>query len=123
MTQSNPDHKPANQDRESDSKVDETDGQQGEGVTYHVQNEESVTEAVVRAVSSVMHIGQTELEPLYSVVDTDALNTLFPTRKSRKSRRTPGVVAFNYAGNHVQVTSSGRIEVEKGASKERTSTR
>ena len=123
MTQSNPDHKPANQDRESDSKVDETDRRQDEGATYHVQNDESVTEAVVRAVSSVMHAGQTELEPLYSVVDTDALNTLFPTRESRKSRRTPGIVAFNYAGNHVQVTSSGCIKVKRGASKERTPTR
>lgn len=123
MTQSNPDHTPENPDHESESKVDETDGQRDERATYHVRNDESVTEAVVRAVSSVMRSEQTELEPLYSAVDTDALNELFPTRESRKSRRTNGVVAFNYAGNRVQVTSSGSIKVEKGASKGRTSTR
>lgn len=123
MTQSNPDHKPENPDRESDSRVDEIGGQRDEGATYHVQNDESVTEGVVRAVSCVMRSGPTELEPLYSVVDTDALNALFPTRETGKSRRTTGVVAFDYAGNRVQVTSGGRIEVKKGASGGRTSTR
>jgi len=88
--------------------------------TYHVQDDELVTEAVVRAVTAERRSDrtrsasdQTEMEPLYSVIDTEALNELFtPLRdESRRSQRTNGTVAFSYGGFHVRVTSDGTIGI------------
>ena len=105
MTPPDPDHTP-------ESKADVADGQRDEEATYHIRNDESVTEGVVRAVSSATHSEPIELEPLYSVVDTDALNALFTSLGTGTSRHSNGVVEFDYAGNRIQVTSSGSIEIE-----------
>lgn len=87
----------------SSTKVEET--------TYHIQENESVTEAVVRAVCSVTDSDQTGLEPIYSVVDPDALNVLFGSNGSDHSRLSDGVVAFEYVGRQVRITSGNTVKV------------
>lgn len=49
-----------------------------------------------------------EYEPLYSVVDTDALDALFAST-GRTGERV-GRVEFEYAGYEVTVYSDGRVE-------------
>lgn len=88
----------------------ETRSTKAEETTYHIQEDESVTEAVVRAVCSVTESDQMGLEPIYSVVDPDALNVLFGSG-SDPSRRTDGVVAFEYVGRHVRITSENTVKV------------
>jgi hypothetical protein len=89
---------------------------------YRVQSDEAVTEAVVRAVTAERRSGRTrsesasdnvEMEPLYSVIDTEALNELFAPLESEvaQSRQTNGTVTFRYGGFHVRVTSDGTVGV------------
>lgn len=84
-----------------------------EGATYRVRSHETVTEAVVRAVSSEAQSDSIDLPPLYPSVDPDALNRLFTHRGSgTKSARQPdGVVGFTHAEHHVRVNSDGTIDV------------
>ena len=109
MTQPNPDNEP-------ELSVEKTRGPQGEETTYHVRRDESVAEAVVRVVSSVTQTEQTGLEPLYSKVDPDALNALFTSPENGVPRPTDGVVAFDYAGNHIEITADGTINITDGRS-------
>ena len=53
-------------------------------------------------------------EPLYAVVDPDALDSLLESRSTR-DRRGPPSVSFPYAGARVTVTADGRITVRPGA--------
>ncbi|WP_162224349.1 HalOD1 output domain-containing protein [Halorussus amylolyticus] len=95
----------------------------GEGIqkdgetTYRIEEGETVTEAVVRAVSPGAKSGRAELKPLYSVIDTDALNALFAPLENGVSRRTSGTVEFDYGGKHVRVVSDGSVEVERGGTR------
>lgn len=80
-----------------------------EGTTYCVQEDESVTEAVVRAVSAEKESHPMELASLYSVVKTDALNTLFAPQMSGGQRMANGAVAFKYSGCNIRVTHDGEV--------------
>ncbi|WP_435181474.1 HalOD1 output domain-containing protein [Halorussus sp. AFM4] len=91
------------------------DVQEGKKSTYYIQEDESVTEAVVRGVCSVTQSDQTGLAPLYSIIETDALNTLFSSDVNGHSRLTDGVVAFKYAGNHIRVSSDGSVIISENS--------
>lgn len=91
--------------------------------TYHLQEDESVTEAVVRAVCSGTESDQSDLPPLYSVVDTDALNVLFTPNGRGRSRLTDGVVAFRYAGKQVEITSENTVKISEIPVEENVPTR
>lgn len=73
---------------------------------------ETVTGAVVSAVSAVEGIDPLDVEPLYSKVDPDALDKLF-------SPMTDGVPRHNVAlsfllhGYSVTVYSEGRVDVQE----------
>lgn len=107
-----------NPDDTSEPQGEQIDGAKEGKTKYYVQNDESVTEAVIRAVRSVTQPGQTRLEPLYSSVDPDALNALFVSLETGESRCSDGVVAFDYAGKHIQATSEGTIKIKQGGSDE-----
>lgn len=81
-----------------------------EGSTYRVRDGESVSQAVVRAMSSERQTDPTDLRPLYTVIDADALNSLFGARDGGVG---PGDrrVAFDYCGRRVQVEAGGTIRV------------
>lgn len=87
-----------------------------DGTTYRVQENESVSEAVVRAVSAEKESPPTEIESLYSVVETDALNALFAPQVSSDRRMANGAVAFRYSECDIRITHDGEVLIkESGA--------
>ena len=90
--------------------------------TYDVSGSESLSEGVVKAVSAVSNsvpvpdaadagTGRA-LDPLYSVVDPDALDAVFRTTNSGTDR-TVGEVTFAYHGHEITVHSENRIRVTR----------
>lgn len=71
--------------------------------------EESVPTAIIEAVATVTEQEPTEMVPLSTVVDTDALAELFTPID--RSPRTRGTVEFEYAGCLVRVSAAGELEV------------
>lgn len=91
-------------------------------VTYDVASHETLSEAVVRAVSNVTGAApipdvapDTEtdqvLEPLHAVIDPDALDSVFTNAPSRTTQPTARVT-FCYHGHAVTVSGMDRISVE-----------
>ena len=73
-------------------------------------NQDSVSVAVVALVATVLGEEPEHLDPLYSSIDVDALEELFP-----ESTNTPqgwGRVSFNYEGFEVTVFGDGKIEAD-----------
>ncbi len=64
----------------------------------------SVTERIVWAVANERNVDVTELEPLYEVVDTDALEAIV-------TAGIDGHVAFSYHGLQVFVHGDGDVEL------------
>ena len=96
-----------------------SDGRELSAATYEVAADEPVSEAVVAAVTD--HVGrgsdatdspaeQRTLEPLYDVVDPDALDRLFGSTERTSADRF-GRVTFRYGGHEVTVSSSGLIQL------------
>lgn len=88
--------------------------------SYEMDDAETVTEAILAAVTTVtgdalVPIGDgadsSGLPPLYTVVDTDAIESLF--RSPGSGGRTSGYVQFRYADCTVTVESDGRILVQQ----------
>lgn len=70
---------------------------------------DSISQQVVEAVATFREIESTDLDPLYSVIDPDALNDLFaPTRGDRSLK---GEVTFLYEGLAVSVNGAGTIRL------------
>lgn len=64
--------------------------------------------AVVNAVADAEDVDPMNLDPpLGTVVDTDALNTLFPD-----TDQTRGQVTFRYSGYRVTVDSAGNVTLD-----------
>ena len=71
----------------------------------------SVATAVVEAVATESGRDPQELEPLYGVVDPDALETFFDAGSG--GSRSPRRVVFTYEGYEVAVSGDDRIEVTR----------
>lgn len=77
----------------------------------------SLSQAVVEAIAEregvdVTDVEPPEYEPLYEVVNPEALDALFaPTASGRP--RPPGSVSFTYAGYDVTVYGDGRVELSE----------
>jgi hypothetical protein len=78
---------------------------------YQRGDAETTTEAVVKAVSGVSRVPETELEPIYGAVDPDALDSLFGPRESGTSPGCEGYIEFDYNSHRVRVESDGTILV------------
>jgi hypothetical protein len=87
--------------------------------TYEIAATESVSDAVIRAVSAATgHAPSPDpenpgacLDPLYTAIDPDALNSIFdPTGTSGPT--SDGEVTFRYHGYTVTVESAGRVILE-----------
>lgn len=74
--------------------------------TYELDPDETVTEGIIKATAAVENLEPTSLDPLYSAIDPDALNTLFRSGHSGNPR-----VEFQYNGCDVQVTSDRNIVI------------
>lgn len=64
---------------------------------------------IVERVAAAKGISPEKLAPLYDIIDTDALNTLF--RSERDSDAGIGHVQFQYEGHTIVVASDGGIEL------------
>jgi hypothetical protein len=71
-----------------------------------------ITQTIVEAVADAKGVGPTDLEPLYNVLDTDALDSLFHSRP-RVDALTVGSVQFTYEGFDVEVTAGGDVTLEE----------
>ena len=77
---------------------------------------DSVSQAIVEAVADREGVDVTELEPprfdpLYTVVDPEALDSLFAPTHGGETRGR-GTVTFDYEGYAITVYSDGRIDIE-----------
>lgn len=88
-------------------------------IVYNIDDEETIIQAVLNAVSAVTNLqssptekpvsvdgGQMALPPLFNVVDPDALAQL-----SRNPADSEWKVSFPYAECEVTVTSDGTVQV------------
>lgn len=80
--------------------------QQPPDITYELDPDETVAEGVIEATAAVSNQEPTSLDPLYSVIDPDALNALFNPWHSSDPQ-----VTFQYDGHEIQVTSDLEIEI------------
>jgi hypothetical protein len=74
--------------------------------TYGLDPDETVAEGVIEATIEVANHEATSLDPLYSVIDPDALNALFRPGHSGNPQ-----VTFQYNGCEIQVTSDRNIVI------------
>lgn len=73
---------------------------------------EAVSEAVVYAVAERTDTDPKTLEPLHDVVDPDALNALFETKRTGLSR-PPVRVTFTYCGCEVVISADGTVRASR----------
>ena len=75
-----------------------------------VRATEDIGETIVEVVADLEAVDPVELTPpLYSVIDSDALESLFATTDDDGPPR--GHVSFRYHGYDVRVASDGTVEV------------
>jgi hypothetical protein len=72
-------------------------------------DEKPPASAVVEAVAMSHGKASTAFEPLYDVVDPDALNQLL--HSFREHTESDGTVSFEYADRHVTIDCEGEIVV------------
>lgn len=79
---------------------------------YEWGSDDSLSAFVVDSVAAVTNASPTELEPLYGVVDPDALDKLYAPTYDRSLRRGDGCTTFAFGECTVTVYSDGTVEVE-----------
>jgi len=83
--------------------------------TYHAHHDwtenASIGTTVVTAVAALDGAVPNECEPVYDVIDPDALHAvLAPT--AERSARAPVQVQFSYRGHTIAVDSTGKIVID-----------
>ena len=71
------------------------------------RSSESVTEAVVAAITEELDADPLEIDPLHDAVDPDALEALFANTAS--AARRDGEITFESNGCSVTVTATGNV--------------
>lgn len=77
-----------------------------EGSDHH----NHVSERILERIADESGRSPTDLDPLYDVVDPDALDCLFASTTS--ANRSEGRVTFDYHGYTVTVHGDGRLDIE-----------
>lgn len=67
--------------------------------------ETTVSERIVREIARAKGVDPLDLEPLYDVIDTDALDSMFQSSPSTAS------LEFEYSGYEVRVEGPEEIEI------------
>lgn len=93
--------------------TESTTPQNSDGTTYLIQESESITQAVVRAVSTEKELSPTKIEPLYSVIDTGALDALFAPQMNGNPRLGNGAVTFQYSDCNIRVTHNREVIIKR----------
>lgn len=70
-------------------------------ITYEIDEDESTSEAVVRAVAVLTNTSVIELDPLYDVMEPDGLDRMF----ERADDPAEAKLSFEYNGCEVTVTA------------------
>lgn len=88
--------------------------------TYEMTDDETVSEAVVNAVAAASGYRRVRsfdaddaepvLDPLYSAIDPDALDTLFE-RTDKRPGPADWQLSFSFHGYQVRVTSDGFVDI------------
>lgn len=81
--------------------------------TYELDPDQPVSEGVIEATSAVSNHEPTSLDPLYSVIDPDALDALFEPGNSGSP-----TVEFQYNECEVQVISDRKIVIRTTVTEE-----
>lgn len=90
---------------------DSTDSRDSRYVTtFDPSAGDRASEAVVMAVETVTGSDHTHLEPLYDVIDPDALDTLCD-HAGRKNTAGTHRLEFSYEGLDIDVRTDGRVRV------------
>lgn len=92
----------------NDHSTDEPGGD-GRTVTATRDRDESTARTVVEAVAEATGDDPLSMQPLYDVVDTDALDTVFEPTGGRSAQS--GRVSFRFNGCDVTVHADGRTVV------------
>lgn len=69
-----------------------------------------VSQRVVSAVADATNTDPCELEPIFTAIDPESLDSLFEPTNGGASRAS-GTVTFEYAGCDVTVSADGAIDV------------
>lgn len=78
---------------------------------YEIESEESVSQAVVRAVSAATGSDPTSIRPLADVLDPDALDALFAPRGNGQ-QRIGGELSFVYNECRVTVQNGEYLSIQ-----------
>jgi hypothetical protein len=89
---------------------------------YDIGSDESVSSAVVRAVSAVEDREPCSLQPLADVLNPDALDELFTSRPGGRSR-TGGRIAFVYSNCRVTIDNGEYLTLQPLESRHHQSSR
>ncbi|RBI60416.1 hypothetical protein DMJ13_19100 [halophilic archaeon] len=71
--------------------------------------DDSLAAAIITHIAAQKDVEPTTLDPLYEVIDPEALENLFAPQLDGTSR-TDGQVEFAYSGYRVTITSDGDIQ-------------
>lgn len=81
-----------------------------EGTASQIAESKPLSQRAIETVADAEGLSQTELEPLYSAIDCDALDALFrPQRKPGAIPNATAEVRFTYHGYEVRATATGRV--------------
>ncbi|GCF16004.1 hypothetical protein Harman_39390 [Haloarcula mannanilytica] len=81
-------------------------------MTREIESSESVSEAVVEAVSEVEDCPPRSLPPLYNTVNPEALDKLFNRTNNAVTERT-GHFTFQYSDSIVTVGEDGYLTIQE----------
>ncbi|MCO8245500.1 hypothetical protein NKF25_15670 [Haladaptatus sp. AB643] len=87
------------------------DGSSPDRLVFDRTEYATVSEAVVDAVASVTAIDPLEMDPLYSLIDLDALERIVGPKLNGQRRNGNVTVEFQVNGHDVVVRSDGLIYV------------
>lgn len=73
-----------------------------------------LSQTIVRAVAEAESTDPTELTPLYTAIDPDALEALFRSPLPGPGGRVDGEIRFSYHGYEVRVTAGGEVDLVDG---------
>lgn len=76
--------------------------------------EGSVSDRVISAVAATKGMDSMDLDPLYNVIDPDALDTLYD-RSGFGRAPSPERIEFTYSGCRVVITGNASITVSEAA--------
>lgn len=70
---------------------------------------QSLSHAIVEKIAATEDVDPLALDPLYEVIDPDALDSVFAATNG--SPRSDGEIAFEYSGHTVVVSSDGTVRL------------